>query len=143
MAKKQKTPQEKATILAVLDSNGGNAKHTARELEIPETTVRHYKHGERGANDPEVLALVKEAKEQIREKGWPLAKKVLERLEATLENCTDPVKLGTTFAIIVDKMSLMDGAPTTRIETGSPTDYQAKLDAAREERRMKLVKANG
>lgn len=125
--------ETKAIALALLEANNGNATHTAREMDLPKRTVQHWALGDEGITQ-EVLDLVPEAKKAIRTELWQTAQKALKRLNETLQNCNDPSKLATTFAILVDKGQLLDGEPTARSENGTPLDYQARLDKQRQAR---------
>ena len=52
------TPAEQAEALAALTTNGGNAKRTARELSIPESTLRHWRNVADAVADGVALARV-------------------------------------------------------------------------------------
>ena len=138
MRGKQHTKETKATVLASLEANNGSPLRTSLDTGIPLRTVKHWAKGE--FIDDEVRNLTKLAKAILQVGNWEVAKKTLERLENTLENCNDPAKLATTYGILVDKGQLLSGEPTSRSESGSVSEYQARMAESRKAK-LALLKA--
>ena len=140
MAKKR-SPEDKATILTVLKANGNNANKTAKELDVPERTVNHYKNGERGAKDPKVLELIPDAQQKCKDMGWTLIHNLMNRLFQITDEATDIQKVTTSIGTMIDKMQLLEGKPSVISETNSATSYQATMDLEREKRRLSKIGA--
>lgn len=137
---KSYTKKEKAVAIAVVEAHDGNIARASKELGIPERTVGHWAKGEN--IDQEVLDLVSEAKEEIKTKLRSVtdqmldrASEILRQLKGVQPTYSDLQKLFVSIAIGIDKAELIEGKPTSRVETSSPNDYQANLDIVREERR--------
>lgn len=111
--------EEKATALAALDANGGNVARTARELDIPDSTLRNWANG-RGVNDdiPQLRDQKKgELTEALRELAWMLIGAVPGKI--------DDANLSSVFTglgITLDKLQLLSGEPTERSEIKGQVD---------------------
>lgn len=117
--------EDKAKALAVLNSNGGNVKRTARELGIPANTLRDWR------NDPDSAAPV-ELREQKEAELESSLESIALRYAAALDDdivvraiiaSRDPSKLAFVLGIVVDKLQLLRGKPTANI---SLTDWIAQ-----------------
>ncbi|MGH2714588.1 MAG: hypothetical protein ACRDM7_12025 [Thermoleophilaceae bacterium] len=119
------SPTTKATVLAVLASNGGNVKRTVRELaaqniDVPRSTVRDW------ARDPESVApeeLRAQAADQLGamlEIGTAKYALLLVHDEFIAHLAArSPQHVATNFGILFDKHRLLFGKPT-QILGGEP-----------------------
>lgn len=104
-----------ARAYMVLETNQGNVKRTARDLNLPESTVRRWRDvwQEEGPPDMEVVADVAtdfvEDAERVRDKA-------LKVLEGKLDAAT-PSALVATIGMLQDKVSIARGLATSRTET--------------------------
>jgi len=116
-----KWDHRKAEALAALDANGGNVNRTARQLGIPESTLRGWKKlDEEQASTPFAAQTreVREFREIREEKKAALA----DRLETIAHQIVDALgdkipeanlqQAATSLGIITDKMQLLRNAPT-------------------------------
>lgn len=107
---------ERASIMAVLDSNGGDVAKTSRETGVPYFTIYTWKKGERCG---EAYALRNEKKGDLanacEELAWLCASLIPRKVhDAPLNH------LSSTFGVMVEKMKLLRGEYTTygRTEIG-------------------------
>lgn len=144
VAKKKKaatrshSKETKAVAIALLDTNKGNISQTARDMNLPEKTVNNWANGLNGANDPEVLALIPQAKELLKDDLWTTAYEANKRLRTLLLGATNLKEVALTLAIVIDKAVLISGE--TKKEILNSFDFQAQADAEREQRRLQAVK---
>jgi transposase-like protein len=100
----------KAETLAILDANNGNVRKTARQSGIPQSTIRDWRDG-RGVTDSvtEIRA----------HKKGELSDLIRDELEAifgamnTKREAANYRELATAAGILIDKMQLLDGDPTS------------------------------
>lgn len=100
----------KAETLALLDVNNGNVRKTSRQTGVPQSTIRDWRDGKgvvdavaeiRARKKGEISDLIRDELEAIFE-----AMKS-KRSEATYK------ELATAGGILIDKMQLLDGDPTS------------------------------
>lgn len=121
------TDEQKAHALAVLRSNAGNMKKTARETGYPRSTLRAWagmrqSEGKLPADVPP--ALVDEHAENLAKRWSKIASLSLEVLEGYLERLKSPEKvtsgaardLSVVGAVATEKESFARGGPTSRTE---------------------------
>lgn len=121
-----RTKEEKAYTLAVLYSNDGNIKRTARETGVHESTIRDWRNKQEKNPDPVIEELMRDAGNDIIIKGNKiigLSQTILihsmetiwkEIREGTRSlSPADAVKLSTVGAIWTDKVVRAQGKPTS------------------------------
>lgn len=113
MAKGKKTDNE--TIYKVMISvfSTGNYSETARQLNMPITTVEKiYKENE---NKEEFVKLCKQKKDEFAEKATRIIDKALNRLENALDDKDEKIpvnNLSTVIGTLYDKRNLAEGKST-------------------------------
>lgn len=113
MAKGKKTDNE--TIYKVMLSvfSTGNYSETARQLNMPITTVEKiYKDNE---NKEEFVKLCKQKKDEFAEKATRIIDKALNRLEKALDDKDEKIpvnNLSTVIGTLYDKRNLAEGKST-------------------------------
>jgi transposase-like protein len=99
------TDEFRQESLALLDGNGGNIKRTARQLDIPESTLRYWRDQEgadfRAQKKGELSEIIREELRAI------FAEMEIKRKDASYR------ELATAAGILTDKMQLLDGDPTS------------------------------
>lgn len=109
--------EDKAKALALLKSNGGNLKRTARQIGVPPATLRMWR------NDPEDAAPA-ELREQKEAELESHLESIALRYAKALDNdatvmaivaSRDPSKLAIVLGIAVEKIQLLRGKPTANI----------------------------
>lgn len=103
------TEEEKAAALAALDANGGNLLRTARELNIPESTLRQWRNGE-GINQS-VSKLREQKSAELAAKMGEIIGQILDVLPGKLEKASAR-DLAVSLGILIDKKQLLEGQPT-------------------------------
>lgn len=109
------TEEDRAKVYAVLLTNDGNVKRTARDTLIPEQTVRRWK-GE-FATSPPATELITEVAEGIKGDMDRVRRLALTKMESLIRD--DKAKLGelnTVFGTLTDKMNILDGLATSRVD---------------------------
>ncbi len=94
-----------------------NYKETARELELPVTTVKCIV--DKNKDKPEFVKLRIEKEQDFSKKADRIINKALERLERAIENEEKDIPVNhitTVIGTLFDKKALADGKPTTRTE---------------------------
>jgi len=132
VGKRQYSDSDKAGALAALDANGGNVNRTARQLQIPRTTLTEWMSDRHISDD--VPDIRQEKKASLAEKFAELA----ERLVDDLINRVGEGKFveeATAAAIATDKMQLLRGAPTSISK-----DVSERTHEERATRILELVK---
>lgn len=127
MARRRYSDEERANALAALAANGGNVEKTARELTIPETTLRQWANGH---CHPEATQLSE------RKKG-PLSDHLETVAYALAGDLSDPERrknakfseVAVAFGIVVDKMQVLRGQPSSISETLSDHERVARFRA--------------
>lgn len=122
------TDDDRATALAVLDSNDGNITRTARETGIPASTIKRW------TEDRGDLADLRDQKRESLSELWEnIARAYIARaLDAAAVNETAAQSAVTVAAIATDKLQLLQGKPTeiNRHEHNERATPDRALDAA-------------
>lgn len=114
-SRKTYTPEQMAHAYVVLETNQGNVKRTARDCNLPESTIRRWRDlwKEDGPPDLDVVAPVVtdfvENAERVRDAALTV-------LEGKLDSAT-PSALVATIGMLQDKVSIARGLATSRHET--------------------------
>lgn len=129
MGRRRYSDEERAAALAELEANGGNVTWTARELGVPESTLRRWRDDPNMAAPAELRAQKKESLADMWEKVARQALAFLGRafddydrheLERELPlqdvKLTMAPKLATVAGIATEKHQLLTGGPTERHE---------------------------
>jgi hypothetical protein len=106
---------QKAEVLAILASNGGRLRQTARQTGVAESTLRLW------ASDGRVTSCAQKKSEDLADRMEALTHAIVDMMPEKLQaaNLRD---LAVTLGIIVDKMLLLRGQPTERIHTSGDSD---------------------
>ncbi|HEX7002181.1 MAG TPA: transposase [Trueperaceae bacterium] len=133
------TDNDRATALAVLDSNGGNIARTARETGISQSTLRDW----RDDPHPDTAELRDQKRAALSDLWEEVARAYIARaLDHAAVNDTTAQSAVTVAAIATDKLQLLLGKPTeiSKHEHERRETPAAALEAAAEElRRRGLV----
>ena len=126
---------QRGEVLAILDSNGGNQNLTAKQTNVPRSTIQQWQSG-----------LVSDEVPKIRQEKKAELSDLFENVARTyLENSVDPLtvmKTGgqqsvTAAGIAIDKMLLLRGQPTSIVQTQqSQVEHIIKIT-------RKLAETNG
>jgi transposase-like protein len=102
--------REKATALAVLDANNGDALATARQTGIPRSTIRHWVSGNVSAD---VAGLRQEKKAELSARLDELAHALVgDLLQESKRSQASYKDLATAMGIAIDKARLLRGQST-------------------------------
>lgn len=103
------TDDERYSVLAAVDANGGDVAKTARETGVPDSTIRCWRLGHRC---PEALQLRDEKKGNLanacEELAWLFASEIPRKVDKAPLN-----HLTAGLGIMVEKTRLLRGEPTT------------------------------
>ncbi len=118
--KRSYSDNEKASILAALDANGGNVNKTARQLKVAASTITDWSKNRKINVDVTDMRQVK--KKGLAEKLEDLAHVLVDALHKSAANALlkDAVALG----IAIDKMQLLKGQPTAINQSSTLTDEE-------------------
>lgn len=103
---------QRAAVLAALDANGGNLSKTARDTGVPKSTLIAWRDN----------VHVPPADELRTSKKLELTELIRTELDAIFEampgkrESADYKTLGTVAGILSDKLTLLDGGATSRID---------------------------
>lgn len=116
--------EDRANALAALAANGGNVNLTARQLGIPETTLRQWSKGQRR---PEAAQMSEGKKEPLAERFEGIAYALLDHAGESLTdlNARDAI---FSAAIAVDKMRLLREQPTAINKNDNAHSMSAELN---------------
>lgn len=113
MAKGKTTDNETVYKIMLSYFVTNNFSETARQLNIPITTVENiYK---KNKDKPEFVKLCNEKKDEFSEKATRLINKALDRLEEVLDDKNEKIpinNLSTTIGTLYDKRALSKGEST-------------------------------
>ena len=113
MAKGKTTDNETVYKIMLSYFVTNNFSETARQLNIPITTVENiYK---KNKDKPEFVKLCNEKKDEFSEKATRLIDKALDRLEEVLDDKSEKIpinNLSTTIGTLYDKRALAKGEST-------------------------------
>ena len=112
---------DRANALAALAANGGNINRTARELGIPEKTLRNWANG---TSHPEAANLAEQKKQPLA----ALLEDVARKLAGDLANgaAKDPA---VALGIVIDKRQILLGQPTSITRSLSDAERADRLRA--------------
>jgi transposase-like protein len=114
VAKRRYSDDDRATAIAAVTANGGNVGLTARQLGIPEATVRQWVKEQR---HPEAAKMSEQKRGPLADSCERIAWKLAGRVEETADKA--PINhAAVAFGIMVDKMRLLRDQPTTIIKHG-------------------------
>lgn len=112
MPRRHYSDNDKATALAALDANGGNLKRTARETNVPVSTLQRWTAGSKNAAIPD-LRTQKRAELSTLFEDEIYA--IFEALPAKRHEASYQ-QLATAAGIYTDKMRLLRGLPTEIVQ---------------------------
>lgn len=128
MAKGKKTDNETIYKIMISMFSTNNFSETARQLDMPESTVEKiYKENK---DKEEFVKLCEEKKDEFAEKATRLIDKALNRLEKVLDDDEEKIpvnNLSTVIGTLYDKRNLAEGKATVN------TDINIKMDKKVEE----------
>lgn len=119
------TAQDRAHALAVLDQNSGVIKRTARQLGMPESTLRVWRDEQQSNPNPYVLEVIKESGEKFKQRSIEiieLSQEIQVRGMRDRLRSRDPISLreikeaATIGAIAVDKLVLHQGKEPAKVD---------------------------
>ncbi|MCH5213076.1 MAG: helix-turn-helix domain-containing protein [Oscillospiraceae bacterium] len=131
MAKGKKTPPEIIHMIMELYAACRNANEVARELNVPESTVR--KVIKQNENTKEFAELCAQKKELFSQKATEIINSALERLQRDIE---DPEKnipvnhLTTVIGTLYDKRALAEGTATENVSIMGDVDINKLAELA-------------
>jgi hypothetical protein len=110
--RRQFSDNDKAAALAALDANGGNVYRTAKELNVPRSTLQEWANGRVSHDVPELRQQKRQdLHELFLEELYAIAGLLAEkRHEATYS------QLATAAGIFTDKLQLLTGQATSRAD---------------------------
>lgn len=109
-AKRRYSDDERATALAALVANDNNVQRTARELGIPEGTLRRWMTGER---HPEAAQMSEQKKGPLADGFEAVAWQLIDGVTPDKIAMADVKELMTGAGIAADKVQLLRGKPTS------------------------------
>lgn len=104
-----------AHAYVVLETNQGNVKRTARDCNLPESTIRRWRDLWLEEGPPDTTVVAAEATDFI-EDAERVRDAALKVLEGKLDSAT-PSALVATIGMLQDKVSIARGLATSRHET--------------------------
>jgi transposase-like protein len=119
--RREYTDAQKAEALAALDANGGNVKRTARELDIPEASLREWS---KGRNSPPGADLCAQKKADLGEGLEALIGRLMGGLSEAKIAKAGLSEVGVVLGIAFDKLQLLRGQPTSITTNESLTTDQ-------------------
>jgi hypothetical protein len=129
--KRTYTETEKAAALAVLASNGGNTRKTAREFSltdggnVSESTLRGWRDNPLEMPAQELVDEGKRALDVILESVVGKIARGLDRPEAIARILSRPVQGATVLGILVDKLRILRGEATAITEMRTLSGFLA------------------
>jgi transposase-like protein len=110
MTKRRYSDEDRAAAVAAVTANGGNVQRTARQLGIPETSLRQWVKAER---HPEAAQMSVEKRGTLADEMERVVWKLVEGINDPEKVKAAPVQqLATAAGILVDKIRLLRGEPT-------------------------------
>ncbi len=133
MGKRQYSDQDKATILAARDANGGNVSRSARETGVPRKTLEDWAKGRSVADD--VAEIRQEKRLELAEKLDFIAHRLADNMTEEKMKSGSIVQIATSLGITIEKAQLLKGQPTsiagTPLEGLTADDKRALREAIR------------
>ena len=117
MARGQKTDSEILYTVMTSWAMTGNCSQTARDLNIPKSTVEHIVRTNKGKE--EFKQLCSEKRKSFAQKAEIVIDKLLLRIEASVDDSEREIplnQLATTIGILYDKKALSEGNATESIQ---------------------------
>lgn len=114
MKGKKRPASERAKALGIAAVDGVAA--ASEQTGIPESTIYQWQ------DSPEFVELRNRTKEAVVDEWWGIVQQGFRKTAELLGGTTDAQKAATATAIIADKMLLVRGDATSRIENVSLTD---------------------
>lgn len=115
-AKRNYTDEERGHALFVLHVNGNNARRTARELNIPEGTIRRWRQlAEKGELPETSFAIMHQEADEFVQEAEIVRFEALKLLRTKLPNAR-PAELNAIIGTLDDKITRARGLPTSRVE---------------------------
>ncbi len=128
MARKRKyLESDRAAVYLALQVNKGNVARTAKETNVPETTVREWK--KQFVTDPPDLEVTEAVLTDFTTAAERVRDKLIQSYEAALDaGKVSPDKMPVHIGIFVDKVQLLKGLATSRQEqlNGLPSAEQVR-----------------
>jgi transposase-like protein len=121
VSKRQYSEDDKASVLALLEVNGGNITQTANELQVPASTIRQWRDG--GGVNGAVTQKRDLKKGTLADKLEAVAHKLVAAMEGKIDDATLQ-QVTTSLGIAVDKMQLLRNKPTEIVDDASLTDEE-------------------
>ena len=112
MARRHYSDEDKAAALAALRANAGNVARTARQVGVPEPTLRQWAKGLRAA-PPAQLSERKKA--DLADRMEEIARALLDRVTPERMDDATVQQLLTSAGIAIDKMRLLRNQPTENV----------------------------
>jgi len=137
MSKRQYSDNDKAIALATLDANEGDLKKSARNLQIPLSTLTDWAN-DRGVNKDvtDIRALKKrELADKLEEVAHALTDNILIRAQSDFSVLIPLKDFAVTLGIAIDKMQVLKGEPTSISK-----DVTSHSNEERADRILSLVK---
>lgn len=110
---------DKAAALAALDANGGNVYRTAKELNVPRSTLQEWANGRVSHDMPE---LRQQKRQDLHELFLNEIYAIANLLPSKREDATYS-QLATAAGIFTDKLQLLTGKATQRTETSAKVEH--------------------
>lgn len=123
--------EDRANAIAALAANGGNVNLTAKQLDIPATTLKHWADGTRHA---ESAQLGEQKKGPLADRLELVAWKLAESLDGKIE-AAGLQQTATSLGIVIDKMQLLRNKPT-EIQGHTPDEDLRNLSDEELDRRL-------
>lgn len=120
MARRKWTDEEKAEILAALDANQGNVKRTARQCDVPTSTLRGWAKG-RGTNAG-VAKLRPQKRGELADALEEIAWQIVDLLPSKLAEA-EVRELATLLGVSLDKLLVLRGQANNRTEVSGVQIY--------------------
>lgn len=137
------TDQDRADALAALAANNGSIQRTARELDMPESTLEAWANG---AVHPSIPKIRDQTIASMADRAEDLGHMLIGDMAMPAARERASFKdLAIAFAIVVDKMRLLREQPTSIQQKGEMTDEQllGRLRSLSERVRRRIAADDG
>lgn len=115
---------DKAAALAALDANGGNVYRTAKELNVPRSTLQEWANGRVSHDVPE---LRQQKRQDLHELFLNEIYAIAELMPTKRHEATYS-QLATAAGIFTDKVQLLTGKATQRTEASAKVEHAIQED---------------
>lgn len=132
MGRRRYTAEDKAQALVLLRANDFNVRQAAKDLDIPEQTVRDWKNTwDRESPSTELEAMAVVETDKFVGQAVKVRDVALQRLSERLDNDeVQPRDLNAIIGTLTDKIRLAKGQATARTETVSMGPSPKEIGAA-------------